>query len=280
MLTNEYNIELNIRNTVPLRTNITLVQNDKDTNIFNFTILNKKTPVNLTDVNYITITFLRPDNIPVISDGITIIDATVGKLKYKINTTEISIPGQVITTIEFYGENNERLTSSQFIFNVREELANNEAIESTDDYNVLSKLLIAGQNETARMGKETERINAENERNNAENIRIANEEIRIENENNRESRIQSIEQAIDTINNTTIPNIIFYKWIEQKTIPIGSNSIILDNAYTEGQELLIFDINYGCKWERGVHWNIEGQVITFTETSFQDEMIFKIYNLG
>jgi hypothetical protein len=280
VLTNEYNIELNIRNTVPLRTNITLVQNDKDTNIFNFTILNKKTPVNLTDVNYITITFLRPDNIPVISDGIIIEDATIGKLQYALNTTEISIPGQVITTIEFYGENNERLTSSQFIFNVREELANNEAIESTDDYNVLSKLLIAGQNETARMGRETERINAENERNNAENIRIANEEIRIENENNREGRLNAIEQAIDTINNTTIPNIKYYKWIEQKTVPLGSNTITLANTYTVDQELLIFDVNYGCKWEQGIHWNISGQTITFTETSFTQEMIFKIYNLG
>jgi len=279
VLTKTYNLEINISNTVPLRTNYVFVQNDIDVYILNFAILKRKTPVDLSEVDSCTVTFKLSDNTVVIGE-VQITDAINGKLQYTLGTSEISVAGNVLATLEFYGANNERLSSPQFIFKVVAELGSDEAIESRDNYNVLSRLLIAGQNEEARMTREIERIEAEDLRDDAETIRISNEEIRIENENNRETRLSNIETSINTINNVTIPNIKYYKWVEQQAIPIGDNTITLTNSYTDGQELMIYDIPFGCKWERGIHWNIAGQIITFTETSFTQEMIFKIYNLG
>lgn len=279
MLTKTYNLEINISNTVPLRTNYVFVQNDIDVYILNFAILKRKTPVDLSEVDSCTVTFKLSDNTVVIGE-VQITDAINGKLQYTLGTSEISVAGNVLATLEFYGANNERLSSPQFIFKVVAELGSDEAIESRDNYNVLSRLLIAGQNEEARMTREIDRINAEKERDDAETIRISNEDIRITNENNREDRLIEIENNINTINNTTIPAIKYYKWVEQQAIPIGDNTITLTNSYTDGQELMIYDIPFGCKWERGIHWNIAGQIITFTETSFTQEMIFKIYNLG
>ena len=279
MLTKTYNLEINISNTVPLRTNYVFVQNDIDVYILNFAILKRKTPVDLSEVDSCTVTFKLSDNTVVVGE-VQITDATNGKLQYELGTSEISVAGNVLATLEFYGVNNERLSSPQFTFKVIAELGSDEAIQSVDDYNILSRLLIAGQNEEARMTREIERIEAEDLRDDAETIRISNEEIRIENENNRETRLSNIETSINTINNVTIPNIKYYKWVEQQAIPIGDNTITLTNSYTDGQELMIYDIPFGCKWEQGIHWNIAGQIITFTETSFTQEMIFKIYNLG
>jgi hypothetical protein len=279
VLTKTYNLEINLNNTIPLQTNYVFVQNDIDVYMLKFTILKRKTIVDLSAVTNCTITFKLSDNTVVVGE-VQITDATNGKLQYELGTSEISVAGNVLATLEFYGVNNERLSSPQFTFKVIAELGSDEAIQSVDDYNILSRLLIAGQNENGRMVREIERINAEKDRDDAEIIRIDNEEIRVDNENNRETRLSNIETSINTINNVTIPNIKYYKWVEQQTVPIGSNTMTLTNPYVENQELMIYDIPFGCKWERGIHWNIAGQIITFTEISFTQEMIFKIYNLG
>lgn len=69
-----------------------------------------------------------------------------------------------------------------------------------------------------------------------------------------------------------------YKWAETQTVNAGDNSLTLTNSYIGG-ELLVYDLEYGVLWEKGVHWNINANTITFTSTIPVD-LTFKIINLG
>ena len=64
------------------------------------------------------------------------------------------------------------------------------------------------------------------------------------------------------------------------TVPVGSNTITLANLPKNDHKLLIYDIKYSCIWVEGLHWNRSGNIITFTESSFDEELTFVIYNFG
>jgi len=353
MINKVYNLNLDIKQTLPYKTNIQFVQNDIQVNILNIQMYEKNNILDISNVSRVVINFKKPDNTVVISD----VEIVAGKITYTLGTQEISVAGDVLSTIEFYGFNGERLTSSEFIFNVRKSLATDDVIESSSEFPVLSKLFLVEASEEARKEAESTRIEQELLRQNNEQTRQNNESLRIQAYNNNESRFSGIEgniseleqnianntqnisglqegtnintnnisilqgtvstntqdintnkqnistlqsnvsdlqqstttntnnittlqQNVNTINNTTIPGLKYYKWKEQKTVPSGSNSLTLTNTYTAGQELLIMDTKYSANWLNGIHWNISGQKITFTESSFTESFTFIIYNLG
>lgn len=67
-------------------------------------------------------------------------------------------------------------------------------------------------------------------------------------------------------------------WIEEKSVMKDKNIIVLTNDYVE-DELLIFDMKYGAKWNEGEHWSISGKIITFT-SNMPSDLTFRIINLG
>lgn len=67
-----------------------------------------------------------------------------------------------------------------------------------------------------------------------------------------------------------------YKWTEEKTITVGNNSLTLDTLIEDSNKLLIIDRKYGAEWIENREWNRIGQVVTFTESSFIEDMTFII----
>ncbi len=240
MITKSIRVTLNINSTTPQRTSHVLVQNDKDVYILDLTLLDFAAPFNFSDAEYCTIAFSPPGQPPVIGEML-MTDPTKGKLTYHFGTSELSFPGTVLATVQFYGENMSRRTSPQFTFKVVADMVNDEAIESVSEYNVLTQMVDAF---------------------------LANE-----------SRFDAIDSSIETINDVTIPGIKYYKWIERHIVSVGSNTITLENPYIAGQELIIFDDENGFKWTKDKHWTISGQTIEFLSSMVED-LTFAIYNLG
>lgn len=71
-----------------------------------------------------------------------------------------------------------------------------------------------------------------------------------------------------------------YLWIEEKTINKGGNSFTLTNPHVNGQELWVRDTKYGQEWIKGLHYNVNGQVVTLTESALDETLTFKIVNFG
>lgn len=63
---------------------------------------------------------------------------------------------------------------------------------------------------------------------------------------------------------------INYKWKEKHTVLEGDNTLTLSNIVLGGEVLEVFDTYYGVKWDKVIHWNINGQVVTFTSSMPHD----------
>lgn len=178
---------------------MTLVQGDTNSNVFE---IHLKPDVDLTDT-IVTLTFLKEDGNVVVGQA-QILNAQNGIISYTCKGNEISYPGTVIATVEIYSADQySRFTSTQFRFQVIEQLDDGEGIPSTPEYPIITdiinqvKPIIASENEritaenerivneNIRQTNESNRILAEQDRANAESSRASNEETRILNENNR-----------------------------------------------------------------------------------------------
>lgn len=68
-----------------------------------------------------------------------------------------------------------------------------------------------------------------------------------------------------------------YDWVEEKTVLSGNNSFIISNTIPANSILRIVDKKYGQEWFEGIHFTRNGQVITLTETSLQEQITFQVY---
>jgi len=176
-----------------------LVTNDTKAYKFDFSIVEKRKPYDLSDINLISIVFVRKDGQPVYSEC-TIDDAANGKVSYLVKTTEISVPGPVIAELQFYGSDGERLTSVNFTFKVRGELDNGEGIISDDRYPILTELFTdMKQTENTIKTNEVQRQTAENTRQANETTRQQNEAIRQQQEAARQQSMQNIKTMWDNL---------------------------------------------------------------------------------
>jgi len=117
-----------------------LVSNDTKAYLFDFSIVEKRKPYDLSDISLISIVFKRKDGQPVYSEC-TIDDAANGKVSYLVKTTEISVPGTVVAELQFYGSDGERLTSVNFTFKVRDALDSGDGVVSDTNYPILTDLI-------------------------------------------------------------------------------------------------------------------------------------------
>lgn len=138
MLSKEFDIILDIKKNKPLNTNIELVSGDSLSNKIMFQMYdNNSKKFNLTEVNMVTMTILRPDG-EVFVDGAVIEDALNGLVSFAFKGTEIGVEGRYTATLEFYGTAGERITSSIFLFDVRMEIAKENAEHGAVQYPVLA----------------------------------------------------------------------------------------------------------------------------------------------
>jgi len=175
-ISKQFNIRLDVLSNTIYKTNIEVVQNDKNTNIFNFTLYKGSEILNLSTVTNQSITF-KLSNGKVYVGKPTIVDATNGTMTYTLKTDDMSRAGVAHATVELYeGEN--KLTSCIFSFNIRADLNNGTGQVNTNDFPTLATLMEAGSNEATRIENENIRISQEQARVNAESIRVAQENAR------------------------------------------------------------------------------------------------------
>lgn len=140
MITKEYNIELDLKMKA-FNCYAFFTTGDVGVNVLNISILDDQEPVDLSGVMYATINFKRPDERYVLAKNVEIVNASEGVLRYMLGTSEIEHEGRVYATINLYGNNGQRLTSTAFYFTVKESLISDNAIESTSEYTLLTKLI-------------------------------------------------------------------------------------------------------------------------------------------
>jgi hypothetical protein len=160
MVTKTFNIDLDITNILTTKYNYELVQNDVGTYLFNITMYNGASLLNLTTVSSATITFKKYDGNVVVGSAIISATPSNGVITYTLGTSEISYPGMVNATIELFSSTGDRLTSNKFSFNVRAELGSDSSVISSTEYPVLTQLI--SDTTTAIDNSETATTNCEN----------------------------------------------------------------------------------------------------------------------
>ncbi|MDD4565515.1 MAG: BppU family phage baseplate upper protein [Eubacteriales bacterium] len=203
-----------------------VVENDVGGNKFIITLTQDGKPFPITEASRVTFTCVKADGTAVVDE----VESTEsGKISYVLHQQCLACPGIVKATIEVYSDTT-RVTSTQFLFEVKAQLNDGTAIPSAEEYPVLQQLIIDNQavqtveaarvtaeadrvaREETRRTLESERCNAEQDRqseelkrSNAEETRDLNEQQREVNETfreNNESRRKSAETARETAEQT------------------------------------------------------------------------------
>lgn len=70
-------------------------------------------------------------------------------------------------------------------------------------------------------------------------------------------------------------------WSEVHSVAEGENSFTFEGDYVDGDDILIFDLRFGLRWEMPAHFTINATTKTVTFTSdMVEDLGFKIINLG
>jgi hypothetical protein len=120
MISKTFPIKIDINSNKVYLTNIQLVSSDLNTYIFQITINDGVSTLDLSSVDIAYIYFKKPDG-SIIKDTITIIDAINGILSYTFdNSTILSVVGKYESEIRFCNTDETiMITSQKFSFNVR-----------------------------------------------------------------------------------------------------------------------------------------------------------------
>lgn len=134
----EFDILLDIKN----RNNtdaFEVVQGDSYSNVINVALVDGLDPFDLTDT-HIEIVFKKSDGTTVMQNDIILVDAVQGKIQCILKTNTIASHGKTVSEIRVM-EGEVLLTSTTFEFYVRKALLNDETIESTNEFPVLTQLI-------------------------------------------------------------------------------------------------------------------------------------------
>lgn len=118
--------------------NATFVQNNMDSSVFEFTITDNGVVVDITGQT-IVVAFLKADKTFVIQDstnGVSILDATNGKIQCILKANSLSCVGVVKGEVNF-SQGTKKLSTAQFSFNVSPSIDNGEGVLSTNEVYVL-----------------------------------------------------------------------------------------------------------------------------------------------
>lgn len=121
-----------------------VVQGDSYSNVVNISLVDGLNPFVLTNTN-IEIVFSKSDGTTVQQTDIAILNELQGKIQCVLKTNTIASPGKVIAEVRVL-EGDTLLTSTRFGFYVRKSLINDETIESTDEFPILTQLISTTEN--------------------------------------------------------------------------------------------------------------------------------------
>ena len=163
-------------------------QGDLDTNVINIALQNDFNHYNLTGTT-VEISFAKSDGTTVVQDsttGVTIEDAPNGKIKCILKTNTIACPGKVRAEVRVK-EGGKLLTSTSFEFFVKKAIFGDDTIKSSNEWPLLSQLLVAAESEAGRVE--------------AEGVRESNESLRVNEFNQIKSDYTTKTQEVVTATN-------------------------------------------------------------------------------
>ena len=134
----EFNVILDIKKHLQQQ-QFEVVQGDSYSNILNIALVNELKSFVLTGTN-IEIVFSKSDGTTVQQTDIAIMNELQGKIQCVLKTNTIASPGKVVAEVRIL-EGETLLTSTRFEFFVRKSLINDETIESTNEFPLLTQLI-------------------------------------------------------------------------------------------------------------------------------------------
>ena len=141
----QFNINLDIKKSV-YNTDIVCVQNDNNTNIFVINLYDGLEEYSIPDGYTVELAILKADN------HFVVIPASVMGNILTVTLTEqaLAFPGQARAEVRVLQDSN-LMTSTQFLFLVRENIVNDNHIASTTEYVALQSLITEAQTVTAEL---------------------------------------------------------------------------------------------------------------------------------
>lgn len=158
----EFDILLDIKKP-SLATDIEVVQDDINANVFNISLVDGLEPFNLTGTS-VDIVFSKSDGTTVVqssndsASNVAIVNETQGKIQCVLKTNTIASPGKTIAEVKV-SESGMLLTSAKFNFHVRKSLLNSDTVESTNEFPILKKLVDDVQDAIEKMPEVEEKLN-------------------------------------------------------------------------------------------------------------------------
>lgn len=138
MYIKEFNIVLDIKKKSEQEP-FEVVQGDTLSNLLNISLVDGLDPYDLTGTN-IEIIFSKSDGKTVQQTDIVMINELDGRLQCTLKTNTTASPGKVIAEVRILSDEI-LLTSARFEFYVRKSLINDETIESTNEFPILTQLI-------------------------------------------------------------------------------------------------------------------------------------------
>lgn len=127
-----------------------VVQGDSYSNVLNITLVDGLHSYDLTGTT-VEIVFSKSDGTTVQQTDITIINESRGRIQCILKTNTIASPGKVIAEVRVL-DGDVLLTSTRFEFYVRRSLINDETIESTNEFPLLTQLIAETNDLIERVG--------------------------------------------------------------------------------------------------------------------------------
>jgi hypothetical protein len=134
----EFNIILDIKKNIK-QEQFEVVQGDSFTNLVNISLVDGLNAYDLSNTN-VEIVFSKSDGTTVQQTDIAIINDIQGRIQCILKTNTIASPGKVVAEVRILNMD-KLLTSTRFEFFVRKSLINDETIESTNEFPVLTQLI-------------------------------------------------------------------------------------------------------------------------------------------
>jgi len=138
LITREFDLTIRVPQQDYNDTGIKLVQNDQNVYYFNIRITDGINDIDYSQVERATITFKKRGGNVVQGN----LEPTGNGYRYMLGTNEIACPGKVIASIQLYGALDERLTTARFAFEVIQDLINPSMVESTTEFDALTKAIV------------------------------------------------------------------------------------------------------------------------------------------
>lgn len=176
--------------------------------IFRITLLNRETPIDLSDKT-IKLFAKKPNNSIVYQEtDIEVVNARGGLIDVYLKSGLLNAIGKVVCELEIVNSDSTFITSGEFSYTVIDKLNNlDNEIEEVEDIEFLNQ---AREFTDYIVPEEIKRVEAESARNSNEVKRIYNEQLRTLdeearkiNEVDRQNRIMVIENKVDTVVTTS-----------------------------------------------------------------------------